>query len=193
MTVLVKKFRELPPPDRREAMRYAGVLDNNEGAFALFEECTAELEMHFGVCYTELPLEINEDTCIFGNFSVCSASLAKRLAKCKKALVFCATVGSHADRLISKYSRISPSRAVMISALATERVECLCDEFCKSYAEENLLSLSPRFSPGYGDLPLSFQKELFSLLSPCCRIGVSLGDSLLMSPSKSVTAIVGIL
>ena len=49
----------------------------------------------------------------------------------------------------------------------------------------------PRFSPGYGDLSLEVQKEIFSLLDCPRKIGVSLGDSLLMTPSKSVTAIIG--
>lgn len=50
----------------------------------------------------------------------------------------------------------------------------------------------PRFSPGYGDLPLSAQREIFAVLDCGKRIGLMLNDSLLMSPSKSVTAFVGI-
>ena len=50
----------------------------------------------------------------------------------------------------------------------------------------------PRFSPGYGDLPLEVQRTLFSLLEPMRHIGLSLTDSLLMSPTKSVTAFVGL-
>ena len=53
-------------------------------------------------------------------------------------------------------------------------------------------TLAARFSPGYGDLPLEFQREIFRALDVPRRIGVSLGSSCLMSPSKSVTAIVGI-
>jgi len=52
--------------------------------------------------------------------------------------------------------------------------------------------LTSRFSPGYRDLPLTLQREIFTLLEPSRRIGLSLNASLLMSPSKSVTAIVGI-
>ena len=52
--------------------------------------------------------------------------------------------------------------------------------------------LEPRFSPGYGDLPLSAQKNIFAVLDPERRIGLTLNSSLLMSPSKSVTAFVGL-
>ena len=49
----------------------------------------------------------------------------------------------------------------------------------------------PRFSPGYGDVDLAVQKDFFRLL-PCTRIGLTLMDTLIMSPEKSVTAFVGI-
>ena len=60
------------------------------------------------------------------------------------------------------------------------------------YAEENGVGLRPRFSPGYGDLPLEVQKSVFAVLDCPRKIGLSLNDSLLMSPSKSVTAFAGI-
>jgi len=52
--------------------------------------------------------------------------------------------------------------------------------------------LKPRFSPGYGDLPLETQREIFDVLDCSRRIGLMLNDSLLMSPTKSVTAFVGV-
>ena len=52
--------------------------------------------------------------------------------------------------------------------------------------------LKPRFSPGYGDLPLSMQTDIFRVLDCPRKVGLTLNNSLLMSPSKSVTAIMGI-
>ncbi|MBR3258643.1 MAG: vitamin B12 dependent methionine synthase, partial [Eggerthellaceae bacterium] len=46
--------------------------------------------------------------------------------------------------------------------------------------------------PGYGDLPLEVQPDLLGLLDASRRLGITLSDSLLMSPTKSVTAIVGL-
>jgi cobalamin-dependent methionine synthase I len=54
------------------------------------------------------------------------------------------------------------------------------------------MALRPRFSPGYGDLPLELQTNLFKVLDCQHFIGLTLNDSMLMSPSKSVTAIVGL-
>lgn len=52
--------------------------------------------------------------------------------------------------------------------------------------------LRPRFSPGYGDFPLDCQQRLLDSLEAGKRIGIKLTDSLLMMPSKSVTAVMGV-
>ena len=72
--------------------------------------------------------------------------------------------------------------------------DVLCDELCATVCDGlgEGVSLLPRFSPGYGDLSLDFQREIFRLLSPERNIGVTLGERLLMSPTKSVSAIIGI-
>ena len=49
--------------------------------------------------------------------------------------------------------------------------------------------LRPRRSPGYGDIPLEMSREILEKLDATKRLGVSLTDSLLLVPSKSVTAI----
>ena len=112
---------------------------------------------------------------------------------CKRAVVFAATVGIGLDRLIAKYGRLSPSKALMLQAIGAERIEALCDAFCAELAAKLDCKLRPRFSPGYGDFPITAQKELFAVLDCTRQIGVTLNDSLLMSPTKSVTAIVGII
>ena len=58
--------------------------------------------------------------------------------------------------------------------------------------KEKGVLLKPRFSAGYGDLPLAVQKAIFSALELSQRIGLTLNESLLMTPSKSVTAIFGL-
>ena len=53
-------------------------------------------------------------------------------------------------------------------------------------------SLRTRVSPGYGDISLTMQKDIFAILDCERKIGITLNEDLLMSPSKSVTAIAGI-
>ena len=146
------------------------------------------------VCYTECGVTVDGDLVTLGEIKWHSAGHARRLAGAKKAVIFVATVGVAVDRLIGRYSRLSPSMALAVSALGSERVEALCDEFCATLSSEmgEGVSLYQRFSPGYGDLPLDVQRDIFALLSPERAIGVTLGEGLLMSPTKSVSAIIGI-
>jgi len=186
----------LPSPaiDEREILRYAGCKENEENVVKLLYEALDEALplLSYKVCFGELPLAFEEGgKCILGHMDLTSRSLARHLKGCSRVILFAATVGVGLDRAIAKYSRISPAKAVMLQSIGAERIEALCDDFCEMIKEKKG-EIRPRFSPGYGDLPLGVQREIFDLLSPERRIGVCLNDSLLMSPSKSVTAFIGI-
>ena len=124
-----------------------------------------------------------------------SNDLNKNLIGCDRIIVFAATIGIEIDRLISKYGRLSPAKALCFQAIGAERIESLCETFNNDMRERCAREGSqvrPRFSPGYGDFPLEAQKDIFRVLDCYRKIGLSLNDSLLMSPSKSVTALIGI-
>ncbi len=193
MEVITKTY-PAPNINVREALRYAGCARGDFEMLDLLHNCVDEAEPLFTykVCYCILDAIIQGDICDFGLFSVQSEKLSKNLSGCGQVILFSATVGTALDRLIAKHTRLSPSRAVMLQALGSERVESLCDMFCMNFEIENNTVLKPRFSPGYGDLSLNVQKDIFSVLNCQKNIGVYLNDSLLMSPSKSVTAFAGI-
>ncbi len=191
--VLMKTDIE-PPFCEREILRYAGCKEAEEAATALMRACVEEAKpvLTYKVCYLELPLQRTGDMCGLGNFTMASKQLANNLKGCERALVFAATVGVGLDRLIAKYGHIAPSKALMMQAIGAERIEALCDAFCEDMERTYGAELRPRFSPGYGDLALEVQRSIFGLLECEKRIGLTLNDSMLMSPSKSVTAIVGL-
>lgn len=191
---IITKTYPAPEINEREALRYAGCSSESIEMQKLLRSCEEEVKpfLTYKVCYCVLDAKIQDGVCDFGHFSVQSEKLAKNLSGCSHVLLFAATVGTTLDRLIAKYARLSPSRAVMLQALGSERVESLCDIFCKDFEQENGAVLKPRFSPGYSDLTLNVQKDIFSVLNCPKNIGVYLNDSLLMSPSKSVTAFAGI-
>lgn len=118
-----------------------------------------------------------------------SKDLYKNLTGSESAIVFAATVGIGIERLAAKYSTVSPAKSLCFEAIGNERVERLCDAFNREVNEKFVTS--PRFSPGYGDLDLSVQRDIFRALS-CEKIGLSLKEDLIMSPAKSVTAIIGV-
>ncbi len=192
-TVYTKAFPP-PPINKTEILRYAGCKGESDDVLKLLNGCFSELAdtLTYKVCYCVIPLNINDGVCDFGVFKVKSQSLALNMNGCNSALVFAATIGVEIDRLITKYGYLSPAKALMFQAIGAERIEALCDAFCNAFAQESKASLSKRFSPGYGDLPLDIQKQIFSVLNCPKHIGLTLNESLLMSPSKSVTAFIGI-
>ncbi len=196
---VVSGFKEYHAPklNRREILRYMSCEKATAETEKLLDKCISESETAFSfrVVYTELPIVREENLILLGGMKIYSRELAKNLTDCNNALVFAATVGLVIDRLILKYSHASPSSALCMQAIGTERIESLCELFClemkDKYSEQNML-LRPRFSPGYGDLPLELQRDIFSLLECEKRLGMTLNNSLLISPTKSVTAIIGI-
>ena len=191
--VLIKTYDSLPFCDK-EILRYAQCADASEEVLATLSSCKSEAlrSVSYKVCYCELSLKIDGDICHIGGFDVCSKNLSKNLSGCSRVIVFAASIGIGIDRLIARYSKISPAKALLFQGIGSERVEALCDAFCEDIAKEYGVSVKPRFSPGYGDLPLGTQKDIFALLDCERKIGVTLNDSLLMSPSKSVTAFLGL-
>ena len=194
--VFVREFAS-PPFNINEILRYAGVRSQNEDVMPLVRECLSEVEgkLSFKACYAEYPvtqIEERTDLCFTDTES---KGLTKNLRGCSSAVIFAATVGIGIDRLIARYKAISPAKSLIFQAIGAERIEALCDMICAQIREEKRKAgygTRPRFSPGYGDLPLDMQKSIFSVLDCPKMIGVSLNESLLMSPSKSVTAVIGI-
>jgi len=194
--VLVRSYAP-PPVDRREIIRYMGARELTEELTALLEECLREVEgcLRYAVCWRELPVSVTEDGADLGFTTVASASLARQLTGCGRAVLFGATVGLELDRLIARHSRLQPVKALAFQAIGAERVEALCDAFCadiRRQVQEQGCCTKMRFSPGYGDVPLTLQRDIFRVLDCARQIGLTLNGSLLMTPSKSVTAIVGI-
>ena len=108
--------------------------------------------------------------------------------------VMAVTLGSDVDRELRRLSLTDPLGQVLFDAAATAAIECAADAaeaLLVSDAASRGLYTNWRFSPGYGDLPLSCQPTLLSVLDATRRLGITLTPSLLMVPTKSVTAVLG--
>jgi len=195
-SIIYNKSYNPPPVDKNEVLRYAGVRSDVPELYGVLDSSVDEAmaKLSYKACYREFPISFTGDIIDLGFTSVSSRSLSNRLAGCEGIILFAATVGVGIDRLIARYSRVNPTRSLLLQSIGRERVEALCDLFEKEISDElsrRGFLTRPRFSPGYGDLPLSMQRDVFSALDCNRRIGLALNDSLLMSPSKSVTAIIG--
>lgn len=146
--------------------------------------------------YERFPVKVYGDGNIDMPYgTIRSESLTRNLEGCSDIYIFAATIGANFDRMMQRARAMSMSEAAILQAVGAAAVEELCDLLNKELdkkALDNEEILRPRFSPGYGDLELNNQLGVFAVLSPYRYTGITLNDSLLMSPEKSVTAIIGI-
>lgn len=185
--------------EHSEILRYmqyhAGndISDIEELINSCIREFTAAAE--YKACYCKLNIDICDDFIDFGFMKVQSSALATNLKGCHEVYAFAATTGIGAERLLNKYNRISPGRAFIFDAIGSAAIEAFCDylnAYLREKAEESGHFLRPRFSPGYGDFPIEYQPDLLRVLDTNRKLNLTLTDSFLMVPTKSVTAIIGI-
>lgn len=114
---------------------------------------------------------------------------------CDRAVLTAVTVGSGVEAKIRAAQATDALMPVILDACATAAVETLCDDFSKmlanTYARSNLYMTS-RFSPGYGDFPIEKQHILLRLLDSERKIGLCATQSSILTPRKSVTAVIGV-
>ncbi|MDO4745789.1 MAG: vitamin B12 dependent-methionine synthase activation domain-containing protein [Bacillota bacterium] len=121
--------------------------------------------------------------------SVKSISLEKHLAGCHSAALMAVTLGVEVDELIRRTQVTDMALAVIIDTGASVMVEQLADE-CEKYIEGSYRT--SRFSPGYGDWPITEQARLLRYLDAGKAIGLTATRDSLMIPRKSITAVIGI-
>ena len=145
--------------------------------------------------YKVFPVSIENDTVRIESRTLESAALARNLTGCTKAVLFAATIGPACDRLVKRANLKSYTLMSCYQAAGAAAIEAYCDELndkiCEEAKAEGLYP-RPRFSPGYGDLAIENQKTWFELLNITKNTGITLTDSYLMVPTKSVTAIIGL-
>ncbi len=178
-------------------------LDSNEVARRLHsargytdetvEACRKRLESVMDARFSAVRVSVTypqTDTVDLGFGAIPTHALYRNLGGAEEAFVFAATVGIGVDRLLARLSLTSAAEHFITDALGSAYAEAVCE-----YADAKLrdgLSCGVRFSPGYGDLPLSIQPEILKSVEAGRLLGITLGKTFLMSPVKSVTAVLGI-
>ena len=193
-------------PDYDELFRYAGFsrqaledfTDDQMKELAQAAVKDISKAMNCRAVYTKFDLEIQPDDKIcFAGKIIHSHHLTLNLHECHSVYLFAATLGPAVDKLIQKETRINPAKAVMMQAAGAMFIERYCDLLIEYFTEQETNEcaenkLRPRYSPGFGDVSLSVQKTFFELLDCQKNLALTLNDSLIMSPEKSVTAFVGV-
>ena len=146
---------------------------------------------------TEKPIRESEQGTIViePDLSLRSKKMTKTLGPCKKAKVFVATVGSEVEKEIQKLTDDNRmSEASILDAIASVAIENTVDQF-QTMVDDELSDegkhTTLRFSPGYCDWPIQEQRKVFQVVDGE-KIDVSLTDTCLMHPRKSVSGVFGI-
>ena len=184
----------------KEAVRYLGygnhAVDNH--TLELIGDSFRELDQ-FGrlkIVYRIFDVSMEEDGHLtIGKLKIESRNLGRNLKGCGQAIVLGSTLGTGVDMLIRKYSLTDMARVVVLQACGAAMLEEKLDEWQEEMAEQFMqkhLYLRPRFSPGYGDFSIEHQEMIVRMLDASKKIGLTVTDSLMLTPSKSVTAVIGI-
>ena len=185
-------------PMQRLALRYLRVTGEPDAALdAMLADCEAQLKAECRPRYLWRLYPIT-DTALglrCGDTALClsGADIRSHLRGCDRAVLLAATLSIGADTLLRRLSAADPAGAVVLDALASAWMEEICD----SAEDEIRARLSPRFmtwrfSPGYGDLPLSVQKDFVRTLGAEKQIGLTVTEGDMLLPQKSVTAVIGL-
>ncbi len=185
--------------DPAEVRRYLGYHGHPAGKpiEELIASCSQELlgAVSPRSLYRTFDLELSDrDTLSLAGFTVQSKSLYAHLTGCTRAALFAATLGPAPDLLLRRYAKTDITRAAVLQACAADLIESYCNEeegAVAREAERQGFFILPRFSPGYGDFSLRHQKDMLGVLNSSKQIGLSLTESFMLVPTKSVTAVIG--
>lgn len=191
---------ELKPIRMEEAARYLGYGGQmpDETILALMRECEKPL---MEACHPAYSVGIFDMECC-GEAEVklaeCALALTGKdivnhLVGCTKVALVAATLGSGVDTLLRRLQKTEMAKALLTDAMAGAAIEQICDDIQAELSRKMpLYRQTWRFSPGYGDLPLSLQEELLSAVEAGKRIGLATTAGHMLTPMKSVTAIIGL-
>ena len=181
-----------------EILRYLGYqnIQPDQHIEALIERCKEKViqrstpRKSVGI----FPLVFQDDTLIIESMHIHSKSLYRNLSGCDKVCLMGVTIGPAIDQLIRRAEITNLVEAAIYQAIGAAYVEAWADainEEIKETMRHEGYYCRPRFSPGYVDFDLSFQTQFSQLLDLPHTTGITLSNTLLMMPSKSVTALIG--
>lgn len=178
-----------------EALRYLGYGNHTPDATTkeLLLLCGEELKRAMEGKFIHKVFDLVDGQIPGCSFRLEGESIAKHLANCEKVIFLCATLGNEVDKLIRKKQISSMAEAMIIDSLASAVIEQVCDQAEKRILKDfDAYEHTWRFGLGYGDFPLSGQKQFLNVLDAPKRIGVCVNQAMMLTPTKSVTCLIGL-
>jgi len=187
--------------NRNEVLRYLGYKkgDIGESISQLIDECIEEIKKYSNYKYTYIVLKIkqSEDNIelLKSNLILEGSDILHHLKDSTMCAVLAVTLGSLVDTKIKFFEKTNLTKALILDACASTAIEWVCDEASHKIKEEALsdydLGITYRYSPGYGDFSMDIQPEIINALEAQKKIGLTVTETNILIPRKSVTAIIG--
>jgi hypothetical protein len=201
----IKYFDNIPAVPKRELILTRlgyrkGVTELNGNDMSLVEESIRQGEY---LCkpagaYLIVPMSsINNSNIMLENGIMFESSgLLNLLKNSRSVVLMAATVGREVtERVFNEIEKGNAAAGLIIDSVASQTADACLDWMVqllkKMLIREGKLLTRHRYSPGYGDLPLSYQKEIFEALQ-LDRLNMALTEKFMLVPEKSVIAIAGI-
>ena len=121
--------------------------------------------------------------------------ILRHLEGCGSCVLLACTLGAGVDAALRAAGASDMAYAVVLDALASVAVEQTADaaeQTLRNEEREEGQFLTGRLSPGYGDYPIAVQNDLLRLLDAPRKIGLCATPTHLLTPRKSVTAVLGV-
>ena len=181
----------------QEVLRYLGAGGKDPGPLLpLAEDCARELLAAAKPRWTWRAFGCaldSEGARLDCGFLLPGRDIAGHLAGCRETVLMAATLSPGVDALLRRSQLSDLSRGLVLESCATAAIEEVCDRgeaiIRQRYPGRALTS---RYSPGYGDLPVTVQGAFLDLLDAPRRVGLCATENHLLTPRKSVTAILGV-
>lgn len=185
--------------NRNEALRYMGQADLNcdDRLGKLLDDCEAKvlsavrphyLYQCFDFTREEDGIHLNKTSLVLPG-----KDILNHLTGCEKVVLMCATLSSDVDRIIRVAELSDMLCALAMDCLASTAIEQLCDKVeLKIKQDFPAYEMTWRYGVGYGDLPISLQREFLTVLNAGKKIGLNATESYILTPRKSVTAVIGL-
>lgn len=121
-------------------------------------------------------------------------AIARHLQYAEKVYVMAVTIGEEVERKSTKlFAEGAYTLGLLVDAAATTAVEEVANQLnewiCREARRQGYMT-TWRFSPGYGDWPLTAQAGVANCAG-AAQIGLSVTETHMLFPRKSITAIIG--
>lgn len=195
---MISKNIQVTSLNRAETLRYLQCNSSINDDFSnLIDTCETQILKVIQPRYIYQMFDItNLQDCIAVNgtgLKFYGNDIKNHLKGCSKAILMCATISSNVDRLIRMAEISDIAKALILDVLSSVAIENVCNQVDTIVKEEYPQYYQTwRFSAGYGDFPIDIQKDFLNVLNAPKKIGLCVTDTNIMTPRKSVTAVMGL-